>query len=743
MRKLLFSLFAVAAGFVACEKDDVNALDARLDKVEGYQVSAQNQIDQLNADLNEAVEDLNAAIIAGDLNAVQLAGDVIASTVDALGTSITTQILASVEGAKDLASIIKLQGGLDLGRSDALQVLAESGDATAFAELVGGKLTTSRLSVPDGIYADGTFGTPSNVLAHTAEFEVADVKYQAWMVAPSEFTGVPGVNDNFVIAWADGAARFDYGTKDANSDGVIRLLLSAVKGDTGATGATGVQGPAGAQGIQGPAGSNGANGSDADATEALEALAALVELNAIAIESSYDTLAGSIVQAIDVINASIIASGNNILRVAGVSITNLEVAFTAALEREQNARIANDQYLYDLIDSSVNALTLAIELEITAREAGDTENGDALAAAIVDLTAALSQGDNDAVNEARQNTIQTMASLVSAYNAKITDLQAQIDALELEAGVVGPAGPQGPQGPAGPAGPAGQDGTDGTNGTNGVDGTNGTDGVDGVDGVDGQDGQDATGTVSDTVEVPDTADTLSTWSTWAPIDADKAAPTTQEFITEERTRSVVQNGDLDAVAPAGDLSETRTVANPGYVVPNGADTIVFGDWVLGTETGGGITVGTAASSVASVTETTAAIVRVDTRDFSVTVVDAADSPAPIAAAADLTRTVTVAAESTRQVANTAYVAPTQQFDPKDSDQDGDVDYADAVAAGFTVDVAGAIGGWRLTYSDATGLTSGIVSNGTIQQARASFDTITVALATEYAEGLVLAAYIAS
>ena len=269
MRKLLLSLFTIAAVTVACEKDDVNALDARLDKVEGYQVSAQNQIDQLNADLTEAVEDLNAAIIAGDLNAVQLAGDIIASTVDALGTSITTQILASVEGAKDLASIIKLQGGLDLGRSDALQVLAESGDGTAFAELIGGTLTKSRISVPSSIYADGTFGTPTSEIKHTVEFTVAGVKYQIWMVAPSEFTGVPGINDNFVIAWADGAARFDYGTKDANSDGVIRLILSAIKGQRGSNGSNGAQGPAGAQGPVGPAGADGVDGTngtaDADA----------------------------------------------------------------------------------------------------------------------------------------------------------------------------------------------------------------------------------------------------------------------------------------------------------------------------------------------------------------------------------------------------------------------------------------------------------------------------------------------
>ena len=76
-------------------------------------------------------------------------------------------------------------------------------------------------------------------------------------------------------------------------------------------------------------------------------------------------------------------------------------------------------------------------------------------------------------------------------------------------------------------------------------------------------------------------DTLGVWSTWAPVDADKAAPTTQEFITEERTRSIIQNGDLDTVPPTGDLSETRQVDNPVYEAPvsNGLDQISWNNFV--------------------------------------------------------------------------------------------------------------------------------------------------------------------
>ena len=66
---------------------------------------------------------------------------------------------------------------------------------------------------------------------------------------------------------------------------------------------------------------------------------------------------------------------------------------------------------------------------------------------------------------------------------------------------------------------------------------------------------------------PDPADDLSAFSAWTPV----ATPDTQEFLNEERTRTFVQNGDLDAeyngVVPS--LVETRNdvTANPNYVAP--------------------------------------------------------------------------------------------------------------------------------------------------------------------------------
>ena len=330
-------------------------------------------------------------------------------------------------------------------------------------------------------------------------------------------------------------------------------------------------------------------------------------------------------------------------------------------------------------------------------------------------------------------------------------------------------------------------------------------------------------------------------------------------------------------------SETRDIANPLFIAPtqtgtvviggDGAgtglggsdptadapDTIEFGAWVLGTETGGDIDISTAASNVLEVTETTSAVERIDTRDYSVVIVGDADAVAPVADAADLTRTVTVTPASERQIANPAYVAPqdpldtfsafsvwagtdpgfgaqltreenssiapaasSEEFttesydlvtyqegysynetrtrsiiingeqdavaptgdlsedrqvlidenivstvastrqvansayvapsgDPKDLDNDGDVDIDDAIAAGFTVDVSGAIGGWSLEYSTASGLTNVLVSNTVINtyffgitSDVAEFSAIVdAARATEYANAQVLAAYVAS
>ena len=64
----------------------------------------------------------------------------------------------------------------------------------------------------------------------------------------------------------------------------------------------------------------------------------------------------------------------------------------------------------------------------------------------------------------------------------ITDLQTQIDEIELTEG------PQGEQGIPGPPGADGADGINGQDGADGIDGQNGADGADGQNGVDGQDG---------------------------------------------------------------------------------------------------------------------------------------------------------------------------------------------------------------------------------------------------------------
>ena len=176
---------------------------------------------------------------------------------------------------------------------------------------------------------------------------------------------------------------------------------------------------------------------------------------------------------------------------------------------------------------------------------------------------------------------------------------------------------------------------------------------------------------------------------------------------QTRTRTIIVNGDEDATPPAGELSQTRTIAEVRTALADDPQ----GETVAEVRT-------------------------------------------PIA---DLV--------TTREIANPAYVAPSSgggenglEFEempgeelsgggssgtPGDLDGDGSVTYADAVMAGFSVDtVAGALGGYRFTYSAATGLADELASTSTIGRELRTFDTITVALATQYAEAKVLAAYIA-
>jgi hypothetical protein len=107
-----------------------------------------------------------------------------------------------------------------------------------------------------------------------------------------------------------------------------------------------------------------------------------------------------------------------------------------------------------------------------------------------------------------------LRQLVNTLQQQISDLQNQVNTIELTPGPAGPQGsagingadgtdgqdgadgPQGPQGDTGPQGVAGINGIDGANGTNGLDGvdgsngSNGTNGATGPQGPPGSDGQD-------------------------------------------------------------------------------------------------------------------------------------------------------------------------------------------------------------------------------------------------------------
>ena len=282
-------------------------------------------------------------------------------------------------------------------------------------------------------------------------------------------------------------------------------------------------------------------------------------------------------------------------------------------------------------------------------------------------------------------------------------------------GAQGEQGAQGTQGPAGPQGIPGANGADGDDGDDGDDGLTGPTGAQGPQGQQGPAGTSTTTTIdpadsyvpsrsaavrsggersfayNNGTEVTQFFIGENEYSTLELAQASVPAGETVQIrtlVTQPTTDNVAeiidtvtisftvqQNGDEDvpplpakadeyeitvvAVATTDDgdlLTESDTSAS--YTAPataNGPDTIVFGNWVLGTETGGEVTTDTAGSDVEFVTEHTAAVERIDTRGYSVDVVDAVDDPAPTPDPSELTRTVVVTAYSSRQVTNPAYV----------------------------------------------------------------------------------------
>ena len=261
------------------------------------------------------------------------------------------------------------------------------------------------------------------------------------------------------------------------------------------------------------------------------------------------------------------------------------------------------------------------------------------------------------------------------------------------------------------------------------------------------DGSDDFWTYTDWVGDAPAAQTSVTTTTAASDVAtiDQTTTTSVAAYNQTRTASLTIIGDVADVDAPIQESLTRTIpaesnpvtiqiANPIYVAPvsNGADTYTLGDWTILDAAWDALLANGGSNGGASATyEVTR------TRDFTINVVDAADAVAPVPTE-DLTESQTIA--------DTDFVAP-PTGDVKDLDNDGDVDYADAVLAGYeVVSVGGSPGGWNVEYNASAisdlGLVNTLVSNQTIGQYNLSFDTVDAAIAQKYAEDQIKDAYIA-
>jgi hypothetical protein len=95
------------------------------------------------------------------------------------------------------------------------------------------------------------------------------------------------------------------------------------------------------------------------------------------------------------------------------------------------------------------------------------------------------KGDDDKDKDKDRGRKKGLRHRVDALETGATDLQTQINTIEL---IPSPIGPQGVAGPTGSQGPAGANGSNGAQGLKGDTGLTGAQGVQGLPGADGSDG---------------------------------------------------------------------------------------------------------------------------------------------------------------------------------------------------------------------------------------------------------------
>ena len=450
----------------------------------------------------------------------------------------------------------------------------------------------------------------------------------------------------------------------------------------------------------------------------------------------------------------------NIALADATALLEAAIAANAELTAENAALIAANMTEVDAQLAEIIASD-----ELTAQEISDLEASvsvvkeDVMAyvdaqidALQTELTAAIADGDEDAINKLQADIAAAIAAGLRGEDGADGEDGAQgpagndgapgADGTGSGTGTAGPAGPQGETGPAGPKGDTGAQGEPGTNGTNGTNGLDAGDtGVDVIIYTDydhsanvAPDAIKSRGALISEVTEGTSSDPLLTVTTT--YEQYETVPAYSYFKTRTGTVSVVGIADtnppvaedlsvevfVDAGQP-NQIANEVIVTNPtndNYVAPNGEDIIVFGAWSISDSdfddlrNNGGNNGGTTATY--EVTRT---------RSYSVTQVDGPDVPAKEANPADLTETITVT--------DNEYTAPGQNFDPKDLDQDGDVDILDANAAEYTVILGNVTPfGVSANFSDASGISDRVITG-----------VATVEAAQAIADAELLAAYIAS
>ena len=290
MKKAKFLLSMLAAGmlvFTACEKDEVDALNAEVEaleaevngntaslsalqsefntavaQAEAFAQQAQTGIAQLSQGvailaqaLEESITVLNAAIIAGDANNAQIAAAALAQAQAALQAEINA--LSATAFAYDSATGI-------------LNITLANGETYATGDLRGANGRAGAQGAQGPVGAAGADGAQGAAGADGADGSAGASAYDLWAASAiaSDLDSDGSVDMDDFIMYLNGEAITITSFVAGNSATIVTFSdgtsISIPHGQDGAdgTGGAGTPGPAGPAGADGTDGTNGADGAD-------------------------------------------------------------------------------------------------------------------------------------------------------------------------------------------------------------------------------------------------------------------------------------------------------------------------------------------------------------------------------------------------------------------------------------------------------------------------------------------------